>query len=302
MSQYSNCSYQCNRVTNEYFDEALGKMILCPECSQKRKAEIQRGTFDDGSSVAQALGIKNYVDFSFNRNKLIHPTQRVFYTKDVMNTLKDEVEGIYNYFVRKENIPYSICIVLDSHVDMSSVALPLLAKAYEVGLTICPIISAPLYRARVIQDELRAKVLEASEASNYRLPFMERDVVICVIPEGSTDLDVKEAKSLMQARAVNQLPTIFLTTRQPSTLSPLGNATRDTASFYSAFITGLTQRKDTPESIQERQVVERLQAKRQAKTHPKTRNPAKLKAFDKKAMYVPSLASPDSVATTRFGG
>ena len=199
---FDDCPYHCNN--GKLMDYNLMKLVPCPHCTEKRKELAKEGVVetDEGElkSLHDILGIKNkYLNAKFVYEAVIPDGERVFIEEDSLNRQKEVLEGIYSGLILGELPDRSYCIGLGIKGRIDRLAYPFLTKAYLAGLSVAKFISCSEYN--------RLCVNMSSEVEQY----YEKDFVMMLIPDGASKVDIASAKGLMQVRALNGKPTVFVT-------------------------------------------------------------------------------------------
>lgn len=201
--KFEDCPYHCNN--GKILDSDIRKLVPCPHCSEKRKeladeglAENEMGELD---SLPRILGINNqYLKTKFVYDAVIPEGEGVFLEEESVKRQSDALEEIYLGLAVGELPARSYCIGLGNKGRVDRLAYPLLAKAYLSGLTVAKFISCSEYN--------RLCIAMSSEVEQY----YDRDFVMMMIPDGASKADIASAKGLMQTRALNGKPTVFVTT------------------------------------------------------------------------------------------
>lgn len=200
---YDDCPYHCNN--GQVFDYQLKKLTPCPHCSEKRKELAEEGLAEtecgDIESLPSILGINNqYLKAKFVYDGLIPEGELIFIEEESVQRQKDVLEDIYLGLTVGETPDKSYCIGLGNKGRIDRLAYPLLAKAYLSGLSVAKFISCGEYNRMCIN--LKPEVEQ----------YYNKDFVMMLIPDGASKADIASAKGLMQTRALNGKPTIFVTT------------------------------------------------------------------------------------------
>jgi len=202
---YDDCPYNC--TNGMVFDDSKGmnKYVPCPHCSEKRKELADEGLAEDISgeivSLPSILGINNkYLTNKFVYDAVIPEGERIFLEDESIKRQKDVLEEIYLGLAVAELPDRSYCIGLGNKGRIDRLAYPLLSKAYLNGLSVAKFISCSEYN--------RLCLNMSDEVEEY----YHRDFVMMLIPDGASKADIASAKGLMQTRALNGKPTIFITT------------------------------------------------------------------------------------------
>lgn len=202
---YDECPYHCNN--GKLFDYKTNTIIPCPYCSEKRKNLANEGLVEvengDLMSLPTILGINNqYLKTKFVYDSVIPEGERVFLEDESLKRQKEICEDIYLGLTVGEVPNKSYCIGLGNKGRIDRFAYPMLAKAYLSGLSVSKFISCAEYN--------RLCINMSQELESY----YEKDFVMMLIPDGASKADIASAKGLMQTRALNGKPTIFITTWQ----------------------------------------------------------------------------------------
>ena len=222
VKSFDNCPYHCNNGV--ILDTSIRKLIPCPHCSEKRKALANEGLAEiengDLVSLPTILGINNqYLKTKFVYDSIIPEGERLFIEEDSLKFQSDVCNDIYLGLTVGELPSRSYCIGLGYKGMVDRFAYPLLAKAYLSGLTVSRFISCSEYN--------RMCVSMNSDVDQ----FYNKDLVLMMIPDGASKADISCAKGLMQIRALNGKPTIFVTTWQIEACSLLLGYPKDESYF-----------------------------------------------------------------------
>lgn len=229
--QKVQCSYGCKN--GRYFDTVTRSMVVCPECSARRTAEVRSGTTEGGLSISEVLGFHTeYTSSVLNVDALITPSQVSLLRPESITRVKDAAKKVYSGLVFGVAPDESICFGLDRGLRADSLAIPFLLSAYKAGLTVAPLISAPDYRAKMFREEIESR--ENAGVSVMRERYLNQDVVLMLIPSGIGEADILEAKGLMQARAAKGKSTMFVTSRPREFMSEVVRLASDPKSLYYA--------------------------------------------------------------------
>lgn len=201
--RYDDCPLNC--TNGEIMDYQLRKLIPCPHCSAKKKELADKGLAEDDSgellSLPTILGINNqYLKAKFIYDSVIPEGERIFLEDDSLKRQREVLEDIYLGLTVRELPERSYCIGLGNKGRIDRLAYPMLAKAYLAGLSVAKFISCGEYNRLCLNmsDELEK--------------YHKNDFVMILIPDGASKADIASAKGLMQTRALNGKPTIFVTT------------------------------------------------------------------------------------------
>lgn len=200
---FDDCPYHCNN--GQIMDYGLRRLVPCPHCSEKRKELAEEGLAEtelgDIESLPSILGINNqYLRAKFVYDSLIPEGELVFLEEESVKRQKDVLEDIYLGLTIGELPSKSYCIGLGNKGRVDRLAYPLLAKAYLSGLSVAKFISCGEYNRMCINM--------SQDVEKY----YSSDFVMIMIPDGASKADIASAKGLMQTRALNGKPTIFVTT------------------------------------------------------------------------------------------
>jgi hypothetical protein len=187
-------------------DDNLGKLVACPYCSAKRKelardGEAEVEEYENPINLADALGIRS----KFLTDKLIYENiipdgELLFIEDESIEKQRDAIEKLYYGLSAGELPDSSMCFGISIKGRAELLAFPLLSKAYQSGLKVCPFISCTEYNHAMIAETINV------------LDFYNADLVVMLLNEGATRADLAIAKGLLQARGIKDKPTIFITT------------------------------------------------------------------------------------------
>lgn len=232
------CQYNC-LPNGTYFNRDTRTFLPCPEHTKARSKEVREGIAENGEEVYKLLGFsENYLSYMLDPNAIISRSQLAFLDKQSVERTKAGVEELVNNLTLGIAPKHSVVIGLDRQFNADAVAVPLLLNAYKSGLSVAPFISAPDYRINLVRED--NDVYTKGTASTFRDVYLNREVVVMVIPSGVSEQDVLEAKGLMQARAVKGKSTIFLTSRPKEHLTEVCAIDEDEATRYCALFLGVS--------------------------------------------------------------
>lgn len=200
---YNECPYHC--TNGKVMDYKLVKLIPCPYCSEKRKQLADEGVAEtelgDLESLPKILGIDNqYLRAKFVYDAVIPEGEKIFLDEESLNRQKDILDDIYLGLTVGQLPDKSYCIGIGNKGKIDRLAYPLLAKAYLSGLKVAKFISCGEYNRLCINMSIELE------------RYYNSDLVLMLIPDGSSKADIASAKGLMQTRALNGKCTIFITT------------------------------------------------------------------------------------------
>ena len=200
---FEDCPYKCNN--GKIFDYRLKKEIICPHCGDKRETLAKEGLVEDDLGQLQSLPRVLGIDNKYLQTRLVYDTvipegERVFLEDESVENQKEVIEDIYLGLSIGQLPSRSYCIGLGNKGRVDRLAYPLLAKAYISGVSVARFISCSEYNRLYINmsDEVE--------------DFLDKDLVLVLIPDGASKADILSAKGLMQSRALKGKCTIFITT------------------------------------------------------------------------------------------
>lgn len=201
--KYDDCPYNCSN--GQVMDYEIRKLIPCPYCSEKRKDLANQGLAEneqgDIEPLHRILGVNNkYLESKFIYDAVVPEPEKLFLVDESISRQKDLLDEIYLGLTVGELPDKSYCFGLGNKGRVDRLVYPFLAKAYLAGLSVAKFISCGMYN--------RLHVAMSDEISSY----LERDLVIMLIQDGSSKSDILSAKGLMQERASYGKCTIFVTT------------------------------------------------------------------------------------------
>lgn len=220
-------------LDGKIFDYVSRKFVPCPECGDTRKHDIYQGVSSEtGENIADILNLP--ADFSkigLERELLISPSQRDLLTVESCSRYIDGVETVYNRIRSGQKLECSYCFGIDRVSPVLETVRPLLLAAYRQSESVSPFTSTLDYC-----DQLRSQE-EAIRSGKYVESFMgtylNSSIMVMLIPSGTSEFSVLEAKGLMQARAAKGLPSIFITSRPAVYVRELLLGANDEPSYYS---------------------------------------------------------------------
>ena len=223
--KYDDCPYYCNN--GKVFDYAIRKLVTCPHCGDRREELIKQGLAEsedgDIEPLYRILGINNrYLEAKFVYDSVVPEAERLFLEEESVKRQKELLEEIYLGLTVGELPDKSYCIGLGNKGRIDRLAYPWLAKAYLAGVEIAKFTSCIEYN--------RLYIAMDSEVEAY----LEKDLVIMLIPDGSSKADILSAKGLMQSRALRGKATIFITTWSIEACSTLLGYYGEETYFYAS--------------------------------------------------------------------
>lgn len=201
--KYDDCPFNCSN--GKILDYDIHKLVSCPHCSSRREELAKDGLAENDAGdiepLHRLLGVNNkYLEAKFVYDAVVPESERLFLEDESITRQKDLLEELYLGLSVGEKPDKSYCFGLGNKGRVDRLAYPLLAKAYLGGLSVARFISCAEYN--------RLYIAMSSEIE----AFMEKDIVLMLIPDGSSKADILSAKGLMQNRALNGKGTIFITT------------------------------------------------------------------------------------------
>ena len=201
--KYEDCPYNCSN--GKILDYETRKLVPCPHCSARREELAKEGLAEneegDIEPLYRLLGVNNkYLEAKFVYDAVVPESERLFLEDESVSRQKDLLEEIYLGLTVGEIPDKSYCFGLGNKGRVDRLAYPLLAKAYLGGLSVARFVSCGEYNRLYIN---MSSEIEA---------FLEKDIVLMLIPDGASKADILSAKGLMQSRALKGKGTIFITT------------------------------------------------------------------------------------------
>lgn len=201
--KYDDCPYHCSN--GKVLDYETHRMVSCPHCSARREELAKEGLAEnevgDIEPLYRLLGVNSkYLEAKFVYDAVVPESERLFIEDDSVARQKELLEEIYLGLTVGELPDKSYCFGLGNKGRVDRLAYPLLAKAYLSGLRVARFISCGEYN--------RLYIAMSHEIET----FHDSDLVIMLIPDGSTKADILSAKGLMQTRALKGKGIIFITT------------------------------------------------------------------------------------------
>lgn len=199
---FDDCPLHCSN--GKLMDYNIMQLVPCPHCSEKRKELAKEGVveMEDGEikELHSILGINNkYLNPKFVYEAVVPDGEMVFIEEESIDNQKRILEDIYLGLSVGDLPESSYCIGLGIKGRIDRLAYPFLTKAYLTGLSVARFISCSEYN--------RLCVNMSPEIGQY----YDKDLVMMLIPDGASKVDIASAKGLMQIRALNGKPTIFVT-------------------------------------------------------------------------------------------
>lgn len=222
-NHYDDCPYHCND-SGKILDTTLGQLIDCPFCSKRKKELLAKGYVESEDNnivpLSTVLGIENpYLSTKFSYDSVVPDGELLFIEDESVEWQRSESQELY-YALSIGQLPeISYCFGISVKGRIDRFAYPMLAKGYLNNLSVAPFISC---------TEYCRKVVNISEDLDL---FLESDLVLMLINDGASLADISSAKGLMQARALKNRPTIFVSTWTIEACSGLLGYKDDTSLF-----------------------------------------------------------------------
>ena len=203
LKSFEDCPNHCKN--GEIFDRNLKKKIPCPYCSEKRRELVEKGIAisDEGtlSSLSYLLGVESeFMKAIYNYDIIIPEGERLYIEKESLDNQRSASEDLYAELTLGQVPKSSYCFGLGTKGRVDKFAYPMLAKAYQAGLSVAKFISCDDYNRMKLDmsDEIRE--------------LITADFIIMLISDGASKADISAAKGLMQTRGLKGRPTVFVTT------------------------------------------------------------------------------------------
>lgn len=198
-SSLEACAYNCKN--GRIFDFVSKSFSECPDCKTRRRSEIKESRLESGEDLEAAFGFgKKFLSSQYVWESLIPDGERVVIDDASLDYLKEQIDTVYNQFCLGQKPERSYCFGLGIKGRLENLVYPLMVRAYQKGLTVCPYLSVSEYSRMVANADPRLDGLFAS------------DVLFVLVNEGVTLGDLAAAKGLMQVRSIKGNVTIFVTT------------------------------------------------------------------------------------------
>lgn len=176
-------------------DYVTNKYIPCPDCEKRRKEEIRTGAVTYEKFGLEAPDLTN--EFSYTKAVKYSTTM---FTKASVEKQKAYITKLLQNLEKHTRPEESVCFGLGKHGRPDVLAYAIAGMAYSVGATVAPVITCrKLYEL---------SVFEKPEVSTY----INAEILIVVIPVNPTRASLRHSVGIMQERAMDNKPTIFITT------------------------------------------------------------------------------------------
>lgn len=204
-NHYEDCPYGCN-VNGMILDANVGKLVPCPYCSKKKKELLAEGFVEEQETeslvpLSTVLGIESdFLSTRFVYDSVVPDGERLFIEQDSLDWQNQEAEELYLGLSIGQLPSTSLCFGIGVKGRVDVFAYPMLSKAYTHNLSLAPFISCTEYcrKAYKLDEDLDI--------------YLNSDILLMLINEGSSFADISSAKGLMQSRALKGKPSVFITT------------------------------------------------------------------------------------------
>lgn len=198
---FDDCPFGCDEH-GKLFDSATGNLVPCPHCASKRKNVVSTG------EEIKELGIKE--DFHSDElvyEDLIPENEIVWISQESIIYLYSTIRGVYDSIVLGEIPKSSYCFGLGYKGQVERLVYPLIKKAYKAGLSVFNFVTS-----QEVAYLLQRSSSSQDVADELHKLTHEMDLAFIQLNSGAYKADVYSAKGIMETRAKNGKPTIFVTT------------------------------------------------------------------------------------------
>lgn len=209
------CRFGCND-NGKYFDTVTRTMVACPDCVEKRRAEIKRGEISVNGDLVplhKAVGMPENQRYNFDLDQIVPKKVRERALSGMNETL-EALDSVHNTILLGEMLEGSYCFGLPNGTKLLQLGYSLLVDSYKSNKGIAPMVASHQYHTFLHKDPERVsdKTVYYEELKAYEGLFTSEIVVVAITSGGNSSV-INTCKGLMQSRAISGLPTIFLTTK-----------------------------------------------------------------------------------------
>lgn len=207
---FDDCPFGCDD-NGKLFDSATGNLVPCPHCSSKRKDIVSSG------EKIESLGIKE--DFHTDElvyEDLIPEGELVWISPESITYQNKLIKEVYDSIILGEVPKSSYCFGLGYKGQVDRLVYPLIKKAYKAGLSIFNFVTSQEV-AYMMQKSSQSQDV----ADELHKLTCETDLAFIQLTSGAYLADVYCAKGVMETRAKNNKPTIFVTTDRAASFNGL---------------------------------------------------------------------------------
>lgn len=219
----SNCPNHCKN--GMYIDPYTHKRRICEYCRDKRKEEIASGSESVKLRLPPSLCGSN-----FSVDNVIPQSALRLLEEDSVNEVKAVMEKLISDIVLCQLPEESMLFNFGSRCHDANFIAPFMRKAYEAGLSVAPLLTP----TDIVQ--LRRAYNDGKEVEFSYDDVIHSQVCVIVLDAGTLNEEILYAKGVMQLRAYQKLPTIFVTHIWNSNLNNLcgdtGGKSYDLATCY----------------------------------------------------------------------
>lgn len=227
---FDDCPHNCNKK-GKLFDRALGRMVDCSHCKERRKELAVEGisvkeNVNREESLHEVLGFTDkYLSHIYSFEALFPKTEFGMLEDITKEELSRGIEELRGTLANGEVPQKSYCFGLSRKGTLENLAYPLMVSSYLAGITSLWYSSSRLY----YNDYIRKTDVRK---------YYETSVLFLVVASGASYDELITVKGLLETRASLGLPTIILTLDSVDSVSMLlgyqGEASLYLASPYFA--------------------------------------------------------------------
>ena len=220
----SECPNHCKNGI--YIDPYTHKRRICEFCRDKRKEEIKNGDEKVKLRLPPSLCGTN-----FSPDNVIPASSLSLLDEESVNVVKEAMNKLISGVVLCELPDESVLFNFGSRCHDANFIAPFMRKAYEAGLSVAPLLTP----TDIVQ--LRRAYNENKEVDFSYDDVIHSQICVIVLDAGTLSDEILYAKGLMQLRAYQKLPTIFVThiwnVGLNSLCGDVGGKSYDLATLYS---------------------------------------------------------------------
>lgn len=226
--RFDDCPYGCNSNA-KLLNPDTGTMEDCPYCSERRKALMKSGVaidVDTGKEedLWKLLGVpKRYITSKFVYDSVVADHERAWLVEDSLSRQEEEIQEVIDNLLLSELPEYSVCFGLPIGGRVENIIFPILSTAYKQGFSVCKSVSASMFNRLLLGQD---SSLDA---------YYNSDIVVILINDGCSYADIDTVKGLLQTRALNGKPTIFVTTWKFEACSAFLSGVKEERTLFQAY-------------------------------------------------------------------
>ena len=207
---FDDCPYNCDS-SGRLLDIVTGNLVPCPHCAEKRKELVSSG------EKIEELGIKeDYHTDELVYEDLIPEAELVWISQESLQYLHKLIKEVYDKVILGEVPKSSYCFGLGYKGQVNRLVYPLIKKAYKAGLSVYKFMTSQEIAYMVQRSSSFQDVADELHKLTH-----ETDLAFIQLNSGAFKADVYSAKSIMENRAKNGKPTIYVTTDRAASFNGL---------------------------------------------------------------------------------